>query len=280
MNQKNSLKIGDVIKAEFELFIEDEKQPKYCKTTKIEIGKDQYFPGLDKLLLEEELKHEMTFDFQVSSEFSKYNWANKSAKVKIKVLTLIKKNKKVIFVYPEKNKYEEQIRFLQSSLYSKDIEVKATIMDIKEKAKTLQKKATEEIQKSKSENDAVLQKEKEEIKMYAMQSFLEDFIIPYNNFLLALRAGEKSTNIEVKNYVIGFKMIDKQFVDLLSNHKVEIIAPEYLEHFDAEKHYAIDFIETNDHEENTIAQLSSSGLMLNNRVVKPAMVALHKKISN
>lgn len=145
------------------------------------------------------------------------------------------------------------------------------------KANNLTLKAKEELQKFKNDLTEKLNNEKEENKKYILSGFLEEFMIPYNNFKLAIKAGSNSADNVVKNFVYGFNMIDKQLQDVLENFGAFVIAPETLSEYDPEFHHAVEIIKDETKEDNSIKEIRSYGLSINGRVVRPAMVIIYKK---
>ncbi|MCU9939835.1 nucleotide exchange factor GrpE [Mycoplasmopsis felis] len=123
-----------------------------------------------------------------------------------------------------------------------------------------------------------LQKEKETIKQFALQNFLEDFMTLFNNLTMAVNAGSNSTSQEVKNYNLGFNIVLQQFENVFNNHNVELIKPDLESEFNPDVQEVIDFIEDNTN--NIIKKVVSYGIKLNGRLITPAKVILTKKFSN
>ena len=74
----------------------------------------------------------------------------------------------------------------------------------------------------------------------------------------------------------GSELILKMFVDLLDKHGIETIDPEG-HIFDPEHHQAMSLLESPDHEPNTVVSVMQKGYKLNDRLVRPAMVAVSKE---
>ncbi|MEE3928490.1 nucleotide exchange factor GrpE [Mycoplasmopsis ciconiae] len=153
----------------------------------------------------------------------------------------------------------------------------------KAKANNLNEKFKEEIAKKENELfeyknkiNENLQREKSELKAFALASFMEDFIIPFNNFKLAIWAGEKSNNDSVRNYVIGFEMVDRQFMNVLSDHNIELIIPNIGEEFNPDLHQVIDIDYNDNYINNSIKNVRSYGIKINDRVIKPANVTIYQ----
>jgi molecular chaperone GrpE len=73
----------------------------------------------------------------------------------------------------------------------------------------------------------------------------------------------------------GSELILKMFIDLMNKYNIEMIDPEgHL--FDPEQHQAMTMLESPDHEPNTVVSVMQKGYKLNDRLVRPAMVAVSK----
>ena len=76
----------------------------------------------------------------------------------------------------------------------------------------------------------------------------------------------------------GVELTLKTFLDALSGHKVEAVAPEG-EPFDPQLHQAISALENADCEPNTVLNVVQKGYTLHGRLVRPAMVVVSKAAS-
>ena len=65
------------------------------------------------------------------------------------------------------------------------------------------------------------------------------------------------------------------FVQVLEKNGLEQVNP-VGEKFDPEKHQAISMVESGDAESNTVVEVMQKGFMLNDRLVRPAMVVVAK----
>lgn len=77
----------------------------------------------------------------------------------------------------------------------------------------------------------------------------------------------------------GVELTLKAFLDALSGHKVEQVAPEG-EPFDPQLHQAISAIESPEAEPNTVLNVVQKGYTLHGRLVRPAMVVVSKASSS
>lgn len=287
MKKMQKIQTNDILEGNFNLFVEGVEIPEYTKTTKITIGKNEYLDNFDSYLINRKSFPNLEVKLTFPKSYRDENFAGKNALVKISDVKLTKSQnmlkkieEELINLNARALKLSEINKSLQEQIEQKDKEIIASREAFMSKVQEMSAKADLELKRKKEENDEKLKEEKQKIKDFALQGFVEDFISPFNNFILAIKATENTNNQVLKNFIYGFKMIENQFVNTLNNHNIELIIPNVSEEFNPEFHYAIDFIESTEHENNSIAKLNNYGFKLNNRVIKPAIVTLYKKISN
>ena len=78
-------------------------------------------------------------------------------------------------------------------------------------------------------------------------------------------------NEDVKNFLVGFEMVHKQFIEGLANESVEVIASEG-EVFDPNFHQAVMQEEVEGTEPGIVLVEMQKGYKLKDRVIRPAMV--------
>ena len=92
---------------------------------------------------------------------------------------------------------------------------------------------------------------------------------------------DKCVNMEtedpmLKNFLIGFKMIDNQLFDRLYQDGLEEIKVEVGMDFDPNIHHAIETTEIEGTKPNTITEVVQKGYKYKDRIIKPAMVKVNK----
>ncbi|MBP5446379.1 MAG: nucleotide exchange factor GrpE [Acholeplasmatales bacterium] len=92
---------------------------------------------------------------------------------------------------------------------------------------------------------------------------------------------DKCVNMEtedpmLKNFLIGFKMINNQLFDRLVQDGLEEIKANKGDAFDPNLHHAIETTEIEGVESNTITEVVQKGYKYKERVIKPAMVKVNK----
>ena len=123
-------------------------------------------------------------------------------------------------------------------------------------------------------------KDIENSKKYSHISFVKDLVTSVDNFQRALKAvpEEKSSLPEpIKNLIIGLEIVEKEILTTLEKHNVKPIDP-LGEKFDYNFHQAMFEVPTNKEEPGKVVEVSQKGYVLHERLVRPAMVGISKKI--
>lgn len=116
------------------------------------------------------------------------------------------------------------------------------------------------------------QREIQDIYRYAGEELVKDILPVIDNFERALDLQEDKENPVLK----GVELIYKQFKEVLEKHEVKEI--EALgKPFDPNFHDAVMMVETDEYEENTIAEVLLKGYTYNTKVIRPSMVKVAKK---
>ena len=123
-------------------------------------------------------------------------------------------------------------------------------------------------------------KDIENSKKYSHISFIKDLVTSVDNFQRALRAvpDDKSSLPEpIKNLIIGLEIVEKEIISTLEKHNVKPIDP-LGEKFDYNFHQAMFEVPTNEEDPGKVVEVSQKGYLLHDRLVRPAMVGISKKI--
>ena len=110
-------------------------------------------------------------------------------------------------------------------------------------------------------------------RKYANLGLVSDLISIVENL-------DKCVNLEVsdptlKNFLIGFQMINNQIFDLLHREGLEDIKA-LNEAFDPNIHHAVEQVEVEGVESGVITEVMTKGYKFKDRVIKPAMVKVNK----
>ena len=122
-------------------------------------------------------------------------------------------------------------------------------------------------------------KEVGDAKKFSHMSFVRDLISSVDNLQRALEAvpKDKSDLTEpIKNLIIGLEIVEKEIVNTFEKHKLIQIFP-LGEKFDYNLHQAMFEVPTLEKDPGHIVEVSQRGYLLNNRLVRPAMVGISKK---
>ncbi len=125
-------------------------------------------------------------------------------------------------------------------------------------------------------------KEIDQAKKYSHISFVRDLVSSVDNFKRALDSlpEDKAELPEpVKNLIIGLEIVEKEINSTFEKYNLKQISP-LGEKFDYNFHQAMFEIPTNDSEPGTVVEVSQKGYLLYDRLVRPAMVGISKKIEN
>tara|TARA_B100001057_G_scaffold123606_1_gene122405 strand:+ start:195 stop:827 length:633 start_codon:yes stop_codon:yes gene_type:complete len=123
-------------------------------------------------------------------------------------------------------------------------------------------------------------KEIEHAKKYSHITFIRDLVSSVDNLQRALESvpNDKSQLSEpVKNLIIGLDIVEKEILTTFEKHNLKQICP-LGEKFDYNYHQAMFEVPTKDGEPGIVVEVSQKGYLLHDRLVRPAMVGISKKI--
>ena len=123
-------------------------------------------------------------------------------------------------------------------------------------------------------------KEVEQAKKYSHITFVRDLVSSVDNLKRALDSvPENKSNLPepIKNLIVGLEIVEKEILTTLEKNNIKQIDP-INEKFDYNFHQAMFEIPTNDYDPGTVVQVSQKGYLLYDRLVRPAMVGVSKKI--
>ena len=130
-------------------------------------------------------------------------------------------------------------------------------------------RATAEIENIKKRS----QKEVENAYKYSTESILQEIIPIYDSLSLSCNLSDEKTTKEQLDQ--GNKLLLSMFQKIFEKNNIEEINPQG-ESFNPEFHQAISTIEDNNEENDKITEVVQKGYLLNNRVIKPALVIVIK----
>jgi len=123
-------------------------------------------------------------------------------------------------------------------------------------------------------------KDVDQAKKYSHISFVRDLVSSVDNFKRALDSlpEDKADLPEpIKNLIIGLEIVEKEINSTFEKHNLTQISP-LGEKFDYNFHQAMFEVPTNDTDPGIVIEVSQIGYLLYDRLVRPAMVGISKKI--
>ena len=157
----------------------------------------------------------------------------------------------------------EEAKALSADELNTDAEVAKLATDLEELRQTLMRRQADFENYRKR-----IEKERAEDSKRTTARVIEALIPIVDGFEHALAAHREA---EYENYRKGFELIYKQLVDNLMKLGVERLEP-LGKPFDPHQHQAMDRLETDEHEPDTIVQVYQPGYLFHGRVLRPAMV--------
>ena len=122
------------------------------------------------------------------------------------------------------------------------------------------------------------ERERSDIKKYAVSEFARDILPLSDNFQRAIEAvpAEAAEQDEaLKSFLEGVKMNEHELQRVLERHGVTKLDPAG-EKFDPNKHQAVQQIENSDLPNNTVVDVFQVGYVIAERVLRPAVVSVAK----
>jgi molecular chaperone GrpE len=129
--------------------------------------------------------------------------------------------------------------------------------------------------RSQAEMQNIQRRSNEDVKKardYAIASFAKDMVIVKDYLEMALK--DTSGNFEAIK--TGVDLTLKQLVQTFERQQIKEICPNSKDKLDPHLHQAMTTIETEGAEPNTIIDVMQKGYVLNERVLRPAMVTVTK----
>lgn len=129
--------------------------------------------------------------------------------------------------------------------------------------------------RAKAEMANIQRRSQEEIKKareYAIANFAKDLVVVKDYLEMALK--DQSGNFEMLK--MGVDLTLKQLASVFENHKVKEVEPKVGDKLDANLHQAMSVSEDSEQESNSVVSVMQKGYILNDRVLRAAMVVVAK----
>jgi molecular chaperone GrpE len=121
-----------------------------------------------------------------------------------------------------------------------------------------------------------VEREKEETAKYAITKFARDVVNVADNFeraILSVPAEAKADNPALNALIDGVSLTEREFLNVLERHGVKRVAPNG-EAFNPHHHQAVMETHNPDVTPGTVLQVFQPGYLIDDRVLRPAMVVV------
>ena len=128
------------------------------------------------------------------------------------------------------------------------------------------------------------EKEKDDLSTYVISNFAKEMLAVLDNLQRAIEVSEKidiedkDIDTNTKNFIEGVQLTEKQLNSIFEKFKIVKIDSLNIK-FDPNIHQAMFEIENNDVDEGTILQVVQEGFKVEDRLLRPALVGVSKKLS-
>ena len=122
------------------------------------------------------------------------------------------------------------------------------------------------------------EREKEETAKYAVTRFARDIVNVGDNFQRAIDAvppGAAEQDAALKSFLEGVTMTERELLNVLERYGIKRVQP-VGEPFNPHLHQAVMEIQRSDVPAGTVVQVFQAGFTIEDRVLRPAMVAVSK----
>lgn len=162
------------------------------------------------------------------------------------------------------------------------------IEELEEKVKELEANLEAQVNENASLTDKLLrnaaevenfkkriQDERVKERKYASISLVGDLIQPLE--YLNLSVNMQTDDQMLKNFLIGFQMINKQIFDVLEKDGLKAIECNVGDEFNPNLHHALETTEDENYPVDSIVQVMQRGYMYKDRILRPTMVKVNKE---
>lgn len=119
------------------------------------------------------------------------------------------------------------------------------------------------------------ERESDEFKKFANETIFRQLLTVVDNLERAISSTQKNSNEE--GLLEGVKLTYKEIIKLFETFNVKPVEAEN-QPFNPNFHQAVTQEETNDFPENTVSKVLQKGYLLHDRLIRPAMVIVSKKV--
>ena len=118
-----------------------------------------------------------------------------------------------------------------------------------------------------------------ESRDYAITSFAKDLLSVMDNLSRSLQYNNPELNNQIGNVIAGIEMTRDELESIFKKHGLENINPIAGDNFDYNVHHAVSQIETDAYDKDKVVETMQQGYKIKERLLRPAIVKVSKKIA-
>lgn len=119
-------------------------------------------------------------------------------------------------------------------------------------------------------------RDRQDASAYAVTGFARDMLSVSDNLRRALDAMPDDVADEMKAFVEGVEMTERELLNTMERYGIKKVEPEVGEKFDHKFHQAMFEVPTADHAPGSVMQVVATGYVIKDRLLRPAMVGVAK----
>ncbi|MGL4342966.1 MAG: nucleotide exchange factor GrpE [Metamycoplasmataceae bacterium] len=271
-NNKDIIEIDDYLEFNFVVEFNGQKMQN-AELVKIFVGGNEFFENFDDAIINKEINKNKKVNFEFRLPSNADYFPGEIVNFEMDILKHKKAKKDTTKEIKIINKLNEELAKENKVLKDKINEMEKLFL---EKAKELEIKSQAKIDNIKLLEREKTQSEIDNIKKYSLQKIIEDIISPLNNLENAISFGVNKGSQEIMAYAKGFSLLVSQIFSILENYGVKEIVPKINEEFNPKLHHIIEINSDKNIKSNHIIEIKDKGFILNDRVIKPALVIVSK----
>ena len=119
-------------------------------------------------------------------------------------------------------------------------------------------------------------RDRQDASAYAVTGFARDMLSVSDNLRRALDAMPDDVADEMKAFVEGVEMTERELLNTMERYGIKKVEPEVGEKFDHKFHQAMFEVPTADYAPGSVMQVVATGYVIKDRLLRPAMVGVAK----
>ena len=119
-------------------------------------------------------------------------------------------------------------------------------------------------------------RDRQDASAYAVTGFARDMLTVSDNLRRALDSMPDDVADDIKAFIEGVEMTERELLNIMERYGIKKVEPEIGEKFDHKFHQAMFEVPTAEHAPGSVMQVVSSGYVIKDRLLRPAMVGVAK----